>query len=284
MEKIDILGTHITPLSSHQAQAIASRYLSSGGFHQITTVNPDFIMIARKDKAFQEVINQSDLALVDGVGIHLPVFLQGKKLPGRVPGADFTESILAKTEEMGLSLFLLASNRGLSTAQETKKAILKKFPSLTITGCDVDPTSEKDLSHVLSLVKGQVVLANFGAPSQDLFLSRLRDVEFRDIRLVMGVGGTFDFLTGKQKRAPYMVRTFGLEWLWRLLCKPVRRFKRTFNYVVIYSILCISTACAERLPPACCSLPKVLKRFLLVPPPLIKRLSKEPFFYPSMTL
>ena len=78
---------------------------------------------------------------------------------------------------------------------------------------------------------------NFGAPDQEYFLESLRG-RSESVRLVMGVGGAFDFLTGKLPRAPRVFRVIGLEWLWRLFLQP-SRWKRIWRAVVVFPIAVI---------------------------------------------
>ena len=204
-------------------------------------------MTARKNDHFRSAVNGADLVLADGVGINLPAFLQGEKLNARIPGVDFSEYILAYAQEMDLEIFLAVRNDGLSTYVETKAAILIRYPRLRIHGCDVDIHSSRSLANAQRKVRGDIVFANFGTPIQDIFLSQLRYLPQQTIRLGIGVGGTFDFWTGKQTRAPIFIQKIGLEWLFRLILQPRRRFKRTFNYVIVFSLLCLRAALREKI-------------------------------------
>jgi glutamyl-tRNA synthetase len=97
------------------------------------------------------------------------------------------------------------------------------------------------------MIHNSIVLCNFGAPEQELFLMKLKD-NSGDIRFAMGVGGSFDYLTGKQKRAPKWLRVIGLEWLWRLILQP-KRFKRIWNATVVFLVKSLkkSHTCKIRL-------------------------------------
>lgn len=247
MGMINALGIKIDNVSLLRAKRLVSRFLSTPHYHQIVTVNPDFIMTARKNSHFRSAVNGADLVLADGVGINLPAFLQGKKLRARIPGVDFSEYILAYAQEMDLEVFLAARNDGLSTYVETKAAILIRYPRLRIHGCDVNIRSSRSLTNAQKKVRGDIVFVNFGTPIQDIFLSQLRYLPHQTLRLGIGVGGTFDFWTGKQTRAPIFIQKIGLEWLFRLILQPRRRLKRTFNYVVIFSLLCLRTALKEKV-------------------------------------
>lgn len=247
MASINALGVKIDNVSLPGAKRCVARFLDTPYYHQVVTVNPDFIMIARKSKHFLSAINGANLVLADGVGLHLPAFFQGKKLKARIPGVDFSDYLLAYAQEMGLEVFLATRSDGLSSYVETKAAILTRYPHLIITGCDVNIHSPQALEAAQKKVRGDIVFANFGAPAQDIFLSQLRSIPNQKIRLGIGVGGTFDFWTGKQTRAPVFIQKIGMEWLFRLILQPRRRFKRTFNYVVVFSWLCLLEALKRKL-------------------------------------
>jgi N-acetylglucosaminyldiphosphoundecaprenol N-acetyl-beta-D-mannosaminyltransferase len=152
--------------------------------------------------------------------------------------------ILHLAEKKNIPVFLAARKDGLSTWQETKEAILKKYPKLSILGKNIfchprvggDPVSGLEVFSLDYRLHGNdnfIVFCNFGAPHQELFLNSLKN---DNIRIAMGVGGSFDFLTGKMKRAPVFMRRIGLEWLWRLLQQPQKRWKRIWNAVVVFPV------------------------------------------------
>lgn len=244
MDHIKALSITIHNLSLIEAKNLVKEYLATPKFHQIVTVNPDLIMMARRDREFFLTLNKADLSTIDGVGIYLPSLLQGKIPHGRISGSDFIEHVLSLSEHANLPVFLLVNDSGLSTFQETRSAIEKKFPRLKIFGANVSMQSPDSLNASLEKAsKYPVVLSNFGGRLQEISLARLKHIPGSCVRLAMGTGGAFDFMTGKQKRAPFFIRKFGFEWLWRLILQPRRRLKRTWNYVVIYSLLCIKDAC-----------------------------------------
>jgi N-acetylglucosaminyldiphosphoundecaprenol N-acetyl-beta-D-mannosaminyltransferase len=137
--------------------------------------------------------------------------------------------ILRLADERELSVFLACRADGLSTFEETREAILKVFPELDISG---DNINIKNVPYQILDTRYQILLCNFGAPHQEVFINSLKDDK---IRLAMGVGGSFDFLTGKVKRAPVFLRQIGLEWLWRLILQP-GRIKRIFRAVIVFPI------------------------------------------------
>lgn len=204
-----------------------------GRFHQIATVNPEFILHAQKDEDFKNILNNCDLNVADGAGINFAFWRHSQKLKARIAGVDLMEEILKIVSINNYKIFLAAGKWGLSTWEETRDAILKIYPNLKINGVNIDKNSS---GYGLRVTDYDIVFCNFGAPFQEKFLHSLKTLNNSKIRLTMGVGGSFDYLTGKIKRAPQWMRQFGLEWLFRLISKPRYRIKRIFNAVVIFPI------------------------------------------------
>jgi N-acetylglucosaminyldiphosphoundecaprenol N-acetyl-beta-D-mannosaminyltransferase len=230
---MEILGVRIDNFSEKELLEKVESFLREDSFHQIVTINPEFILEAQKDHGFREVLNGSDLCLADGAGIWFAFLRHGKILRSRMAGADLMEEILGLASTNGQGIFLAASDKSLSTWEETRDAILKKYPGLKIEGERFGP---QIANHGLPLADCSIVLCNFGAPHQEKFIRSLKRQENSRIRLAIGVGGGFDFLTGKVARAPKIFRTIGLEWLWRFLQEPRYRARRIFRAVVVFPI------------------------------------------------
>jgi len=229
--QIQILGVPISVDERDRVLEKVRSFLREACFHRIATVNPEFLVLASRDNRFRQSLLTADLRVADGFGMVLAGLFQGEEVP-RFPGVDLLHDILSLAEKDEYSVFLAIRQDGLSSYDEIRQALLKKYPRLSIGGLDMAANELKN--YQLPATTYKLVLCNFGAPEQELFLESLRNTP-GDVRLVMGVGGSFDFLTGKQKRAPKWLRALGLEWLWRLILQPMR-FKRIWNAVVIFPI------------------------------------------------
>ncbi|MDQ1284028.1 MAG: N-acetylglucosaminyldiphosphoundecaprenol N-acetyl-beta-D-mannosaminyltransferase [Patescibacteria group bacterium] len=252
----NILGVRIDNLSEDDILLRLEGFLAESKFHQIATVNPEFILEAQKNPEFKKILNNCDLNVADGFGIKCAFWRYGKNLKCRMTGADLMLELLRLAEKNNLKVFLAARADGLSTWQETKEAILKVCPNLQIDGADIEchshaapagrqvggnPVSGLAVSALDSRLRGNdkyILFVNFGAPSPELFINSVKN---DSIRLAMGVGGSFDFLTGKVWRAPNFMRSLGLEWLWRLIQPQPWKFKkerlkRIFRAVVIFPV------------------------------------------------
>lgn len=208
------------------------RWLSGEGFHRIATVNPEFLLLSEKNKAFRGALLAADLRVADGVGLHLPFFLAGETLAERIPGADLLPEILARANEKRLFTGLMLDPGGLSKYEEIQAVLARTYPNLAV---------EKFAPEYLlgnNPAPYHVVFCNYGAPLQEIVLAGLKSAP-GSIRLAMGVGGAFDYLTGKVPRAPKALQAIGLEWLWRLWQQP-KRWKRIWNAVIIFPMKVLS--------------------------------------------
>lgn len=192
-------------------------FLDTPKFHRIATVNPEFLLLARENPRFKEALLAADLCVVDGVGLNIAFFRHGEKLKSRFPGADLLLSICELAVTKKLTVFLSLYEQGLSNNQEIRQALVTRYPKLIITD---------------DIRTAHIILCNFGAPLQEIHLSSLA-ANPGLVRLAMGIGGTFDYLTGKRRRAPCFLRTVGLEWFWRFLIEP-KRWKKAWNAVIVF--------------------------------------------------
>ncbi|MDP3957386.1 MAG: WecB/TagA/CpsF family glycosyltransferase [bacterium] len=230
---MELLGVEIDNLTREEILARLKMFLDEPKFHQIATINPEFLVEAEKNKDFHEVLQQCDLRIADGFGIALAFFLKSERLKCRFPGADLLEEILNIAEKKKLSVYLAIRKDGLSSYEEIKFALLKKYPTLKIDGRDFDITKNSS-SSLITYPASLIHFCNFGAPEQEIFLPSLKGTA-GTLRLAMGVGGSFDYITGKQRRAPEWLRALGLEWLWRLIRQP-KRWRRIWKAVVVFPL------------------------------------------------
>ncbi len=236
-----VLGVKIDNLSKKEILEKIEFFLNEPSFHQLATVNPEFVLEAQQDEDFRNILNQNDLNVADGVGIQYAFWRFGKKLKARIAGVDLLEEILQIANHKKLSVFLAINKNGLSSYSEIKTVLEKKYPSLKIGGSDIELNHQSAvISHQnredddrLPIADYDILFCNFGAPAQENFIYSQKDAK---IRLAMGVGGSFDFLTGKITRAPIWMRRVGLEWLWRFIQEPSYRAGRIFKATVVFPI------------------------------------------------
>ena len=234
MEKVDILGVKVSKVDYQSATEIIEGFLADGKQHYVVTPNPEFIVLAQNDYEFREILNRADLAIPDGVGL---------RVGARVTGTDLMIKLCGLAAEKGYSVFLLGGRGGV--AEAAAKRLKERFANLNIVGtCEGDPEAPSGPRELHSI---DVPLADpsvadavdflfiaYGAPKQEKWIAK--NLPKIPVRVAMGVGGAFDFIAGKKKRAPRILRRLGLEWLWRLIQEP-RRLPRILNATVKFPFL-----------------------------------------------
>lgn len=250
---VNILGVPVSRVTMEFAVQAIDQFLIDGNQHLVTTPNPEMIVAAQHDAEFMQVLNQADLATPDGTGILWAAwFLQKKRtmptltgvlsllafplhphpypLSRRVTGVDLVTELARHFEDASVSLFLLGSAEGV--AAEAKQKLLQKFPHLTIAGTYSGSPTDTHAIELINEAKPDILLVAFGNGKQEKWIWQNLKI-MPSIKVAIGVGGTFDFLAGRAKRAPHWVRLMRIEWLWRLITEP-RRFRRIITATVTF--------------------------------------------------
>ncbi len=230
-----ILEIRIDNLSKREIKKKILLAIFGNKFCQISTINPEIILEAKKNKTLKKILNATYLNIVDGIGIKFAFFWKfKKKLKFRWAGADLMCEILNMANDKNLKVFLIAKKSGLSKWKETADTIKTKYPRLIISGLDYD-NDYNLLKKKIKEFNPCIVFCSLGAPEQEIVLEKIGRNHKNKIKIAIGVGGSFDFITKKIKRAPKFLRKTGLEWLWRLLQQP-HRIKRIFRAVILFPL------------------------------------------------
>ncbi len=221
---MDILGVRIDDVTYTEIGERVERWLAGAGAHQIATVNPEFIMRARRDPAFFAALQQTDLNVPDGIGVLYAARRLGRPLRERVAGIDLLRYLCAFAAERRWRIFLLGARP--SVAERTAATLLQNHPGLVIAGVYAGSPRRDERDEIvarLQAARPQLVFVAYGAPAQDIWLAENLAALAQTHGVVgMGVGGSFDFIVGTQRRAPVWVQRIGFEWLYRLLREPKR--------------------------------------------------------------
>jgi N-acetylglucosaminyldiphosphoundecaprenol N-acetyl-beta-D-mannosaminyltransferase len=192
---------------------------------QVMYVNTDCMLLAGKNEHYRQVLNKSDLVYADGVGVVWGAKLWGNRLPGRSTGADFLPEFCKVFAENGLRVFLLGAKD--PVAREAAAKLIEKVPDLQIVGAHNGYFTKEETStviHAVNTMKPHIVIVGMGAPYQEIWMDANRDAF--DAPVLWGVGGLFDFISGRTKRGPQWLLDHGFEWLCRLVVEPRRLWKR----------------------------------------------------------
>jgi N-acetylglucosaminyldiphosphoundecaprenol N-acetyl-beta-D-mannosaminyltransferase len=259
LSSIKILGTSITnaPKQEVLEYIIKGLEAKSDKFY-IVTPNPEILMYAFKHKEYQEVLNDAQVSLPDGIGVLVSGRLLKKHIIGRITGVDMMQELCCQASKRGLTVGFLGGKG--NVAEKTSLCLQKKYPELIVNFAGEEwnnnfsgpassflpasaPDSDEQLRAVGSLPttvtqkrfsvspvsKFQLPTTNphidllfvaFGFPKQEEWIAK--NLESLPITCAMGVGGAFDYISGKVPRAPKFMRKIGMEWAYRLARQPWR--------------------------------------------------------------
>lgn len=221
-ERVRILDIPIDKLTYAQLLEQLGGYIDRADrLYQVCTVNPEFVMIAQTDAIFRHILQRADLCLADGVGLLYASRYVGNPLTVRVTGSDGVPLIAERAAQQGWRLYLLGAGEGI--AEQAAQALRTRHPNLMIVGTysgSPAPAEEDALVERINATDADILFVAYGAPNQDKWIAR--NAPRLKVKVAMGVGGTFDYLSGHVKLAPNWIRTIGFEWLYRLIRQPNR--------------------------------------------------------------
>ncbi|GAB47027.1 WecB/TagA/CpsF family glycosyltransferase [Mobilicoccus pelagius] len=188
-------------------------------------VNSDCLNQAVEDPEYLGTLRRSNRVVPDGIGVKLAARFQGHDIKENLNGTDLLPRLCERAVAEGLSLYLFGARPGVAAA--AADALVTAHPGLRIAGTQhgyVMPEEDTSVVEKINASGADILLVALGAPRQEEWLDRHRDD--LDVGVAMGVGGLFDFYSGRIPRAPVWVREMGFEWVWRLAQEPGRLWRR----------------------------------------------------------
>ena len=239
-----IFGVSVHDLrSEHALRELCEGFLDGDRTFRIFTPNPEILLRARHDPAYAGVLNSADLALPDGTGVAVVESLRSGRRVRRWPGIEIAGLLLRIAADRGAAVVLLGGAH--NVAEEAAARWREAAPGLRIevVGAGIPFTDdgvagtvarEAEVGRAIASVRPAIVLVGLGAPKQEQWIARHVET-LPSVRIMMGVGGTFDMWAGRLERAPKLLHRLGLEWAWRLALEP-RRLRRILRATVVFPI------------------------------------------------
>lgn len=275
--RITILDIPFDPITEDQAIERILEHLKndSNKAFFIATPNPEMLLNAQKNSGFRNILQNTDLNIPDGIGILwaatylnsikdtkssfiklikakltlLAVLFNPKKvrkiLPERVTGTDLTQKICDKIPPY-TKIFLLGAAEGI--AEKAAQNLNDKY-EINIVGTDsgaANPANDKKICDIINLREPELLFVAFGAPRQEQWIKRNLP-NLPSVKVAIGVGGAFDFISGKTHRAPLFMRKIGLEWFYRLILQP-SRIKRIYNATFKFPMVIFKNSIKSKSP------------------------------------
>lgn len=241
MNSYTILGVRIDDYAHEECISEMKNLFMSGKQHFIATPNPEFVVLAQKDREFFSILKSSSMSLPDGIGMLFANIFLYKKIIHRVTGNDAMKIIAGIAEQKKYSIYLLGGDRGVP--QKASEVLKQKFPNIRIAGTYdglIQDVKNIEMEVVENIQKAtpDILFVALGHGKQERFISHNLS-KFPTVKIAIGVGGALDYLSGVKRRAPKFIQKIGLEWVYRLILEP-KRWKRIIDAVIIFPYLVIS--------------------------------------------
>lgn len=230
MERVSIGKVLLDPVTMSEAVDRVSSMLDEvrGRAAHVVTMNAQFIEIAHQENRFAEVLRRAELNVADGFSLVWAARSLGQFIPERVAGADLMVRLCETAAGRGKTVYFLGGSPG--AALRAAERLSRELPDLIFAGVDCPPNGFLDspeesarVAERIQAAQPDLLFVGLGAPKQEYWIERYA---YLPVKVMMGIGGSFEFVAGYRKRAPVIFQKAGFEWLWRLCMEPRRLWRR----------------------------------------------------------
>ncbi len=219
LSSVQILGLTVHDVTMASALSAMDGFIRAGSPHHVITADASMLVLAQDDEALHEIVRSADLVTPDSVGVLWAAKRLGRPLQERVSGVEIVEQLCRCSAEKGHRLFFLGAAPGVAVQAAEKMRL--KYPGAQIVGTRDGYFSAEESGALIEQIREARTDALFvamGIPKQEKWIAKHRDQLGASV--LIGVGGTFDVLSGTVRRAPIVMQRARLEWLWRVLSNP----------------------------------------------------------------
>jgi len=211
----------IDVVTMKEAVRMVEEFIAKKTSHLVVTPNAEMIMMAREDQELAHIINHADLVVPDGAGVVWAARHLGHSMPERVAGYDLVQNVFREAATKQYRIYMLGGAPGI--VDKAKKMAEQCYSGIQIVGVRHGFFSTDDEVEIMNQIKAckpDILLVALGVPRQEKWLAQ--HMKKLAVPVAIGVGGTFDVMSGTVKRAPLWMQNAKLEWLYRLLSDPKR--------------------------------------------------------------
>lgn len=259
LHSVSVAGLRVTAAPKKEVLKEIRTRVEQGETTRIITPYSEFLFAALKDASVMDMLNGADISIADGVGmlwaatyLHVPLRIKNivlrylyaiaqmvytgarillkpdsiyKTIPEKIVGADFFIDLVDLAADQNLSIYLLGGYG--EVALQTGKKLRKRHPQLRIAGFSNKLSSDPSIIRDVVAASPDFLFVAFNPIGQDAWIAEHLH-ELPSVKLAIGLGGTFDYVSGHKTQPPKFIRSIGLEWLFRLITQP-KRYKRIYN-------------------------------------------------------
>jgi len=237
-DRIRLMGISFHNLTMEEAIAGILQRARASEPGQLCFVNADCVNIAYRDPDYKRLLAGSAIVLADGIGLKLAGRILNNNIRQNVNGTDLFPQLCGALENEDLGIYLLGGKPGVP--EDVARWVAVHYPGARVSGFHHGYFSADETGPVLDDIRqsgASILLVAFGVPKQEKWI---RDhLPRTGVRIAMGVGGLFDFYSGRIPRAPVWIRELGMEWIYRFVQEPRRMWRRYFvgNFVFLVRAL-----------------------------------------------
>jgi N-acetylglucosaminyldiphosphoundecaprenol N-acetyl-beta-D-mannosaminyltransferase len=242
MKVVDLAGCPVGALSREAWAARLAAWIDEGTPHHHVSLNAAKWVAMRRDGSLRRAVRSATSVAADGASVLAAARWLGDPLPERVTGCDLAHDLLELAPHTGWRIYLLGATS--DVVDEVSRRL--DASGVTVAGTRdgyFAPDEERDIAEAIRDARPELLLVAMGSPRSELFVARWGTT--MAVPLAMGVGGTFDVLAGRARRAPDAVGRLGLEWAWRWVSSPRVRFRRAIVDSVEFAV---SIGLGRRIP------------------------------------
>ena len=224
-ERIKFFGTHIDPLTMKETLQRITEIIDKRETTQHVVINVAKLVMLQDNRELRDVINSCSLINADGAGIVWGARFLGHSIPERVAGIDLMQELVDLAAQKGYRVYFLGAMKDVVKQAIEAFAVRQSF--LQVAGYHDGYFSKEEESEIVEQIKNSnadILFVGIPSPKKELFLNKY--LKEMNVPFVMGVGGSFDVVAGRMRRAPLWMQKSGLEWFYRFLQEPARMWKR----------------------------------------------------------
>jgi N-acetylglucosaminyldiphosphoundecaprenol N-acetyl-beta-D-mannosaminyltransferase len=216
---VRILGLNVHDVDMKSTLDAIDEFVRDGSPHHLVTADASMLVMAQDDPELRTIISRAELVTPDSVGVLWAAKRQQQRLRERVSGVEIVENLCARSAQSGYRLYFLGAGPGV--AEQAATRMREKYPGAQVVGTRDGFFKPEDAAEIVAEIRRRetdIICVALGIPKQEKWIAAHRNQ--LGAAVLIGVGGTFDVLSGNVKRAPRWMQKAKLEWLWRLISNP----------------------------------------------------------------
>ena len=225
-KRIDILNTHVDVLNMEETMTVIENAIHNGQQLHHVAINAGKIVAMQHDETLRESVNAADVMNADGQAVVWASKFLGKPLPERVAGIDLMQNLVELAHNKGYKIYLLGAKQEI--IEKMNAIYAEKYNDELVVGYRngyFNKAEEAQVAQEIANTNANMLFVAITSPKKENFLYAYKEV-LKNINFIMGVGGSFDVISGKTTRAPLWMQNIGIEWFYRFLQEPKRMWKR----------------------------------------------------------